>query len=155
DPWAFAAFGSVMLGHFHRSRYEEAAAAAYKAVQANPAHSINYVLLTAALAKVGRLEEASTAAARVMELHPEFRYGRQFSGARRRLQLPSARRFALRACLNSLSGRLPGCDHIVRRYRPPDPLQLELTDWLDLHGVLDFCQHPRADENLARFCLIA
>ena len=30
DPWAFAAFGSVMLGHFRRSRYEEAAAAAYK-----------------------------------------------------------------------------------------------------------------------------
>ena len=28
-------------------------------------------------------------------------------------------------------------DHIVRRQRPPDPLQLELTDWLDLHGVLD------------------
>jgi tetratricopeptide (TPR) repeat protein len=80
DPWAFAAFGSVMLGHFHRSRYEEAAAAAYKAVQSNPAHSINYVLLAAALAKVGRLEEAKTAAARVLELHPGFRYSRQFSG---------------------------------------------------------------------------
>ena len=80
DPWAFAAFGSVMLGHFRRSRYEEAATAAYKAVQANPAHSINYVLLAAALAKIGRIEEAKTAAARVMELHPGFRYSRQFSG---------------------------------------------------------------------------
>ena len=26
--------------------------------------------------------------------------------------------------------------HIIRRQRPPDPLQLELTHWLDLHGVL-------------------
>jgi adenylate cyclase len=69
-----------MLGHFHRSRYDEAAAAAYKAVQSNPAHSINYVLLAAALAKLDRLEEAKTAAARVLELHPGFRYSRQFSG---------------------------------------------------------------------------
>jgi hypothetical protein len=27
-------------------------------------------------------------------------------------------------------------------WRPPDPLQLELTDWLDLHGLLDLHQHP-------------
>jgi TolB-like protein/tetratricopeptide (TPR) repeat protein len=80
DPWAFAAFGSLMLGHFHRGRYDEAVSAAYKAVQSNPAHSINHVLLAAALAKVGRIEEAKAAAARVLELHPAFRYGRQFSG---------------------------------------------------------------------------
>jgi TolB-like protein/class 3 adenylate cyclase/tetratricopeptide (TPR) repeat protein len=80
DPWAFAAFGSLMMGHFHRGRYREAANAAYKAVQANPAHSINYVLLAAALAKTGQLEEAKAAAARVLELHPAFRYTRQFSG---------------------------------------------------------------------------
>ena len=80
DPWAFAAFGSLMLGHFHRGRYDEAVSAAYKAVQSNPAHSINHVLLAAALAKVGRMEEAKAAAARVLELHPSFRYGRQFSG---------------------------------------------------------------------------
>jgi tetratricopeptide (TPR) repeat protein len=69
-----------MLGHFYRGRYYEAVTAAYKAVQSNPAHSINHVLLAAALAKVGRIEEAKTAAARVLELHPEFQYGRQFSG---------------------------------------------------------------------------
>jgi adenylate cyclase len=80
DPWAFAAFGSLMLGHFHRGRYDEAVNAAYKAVQSNPTHSINHVLLAAALAKVGRIGEAKAAAARVLELHPAFRYGRQFSG---------------------------------------------------------------------------
>ncbi|SEF12811.1 TolB amino-terminal domain-containing protein [Rhizobiales bacterium GAS191] len=80
DPWAFAAFGSLTLGYFQRGRYDEAAKAAYKAVQSNPAHSINYVLLAAPLAKLGRLEEAKAAAARVLELQPAFRYSRQFSG---------------------------------------------------------------------------
>ena len=80
DPWAFAAFHSLILGHFHRGRYEEAANAAHKAVQSNPGHSISHMLLAAPLAKLGRLEEAKAAAARVLELQPAFRYSRQFSG---------------------------------------------------------------------------
>jgi tetratricopeptide (TPR) repeat protein len=80
DPWAFAAFHALMLGHFHRERYEEAAEAAYKAVQSNPGHSISHMLLAAALAKLGRLEESKIAAARVLELQPAFRYSRQFAG---------------------------------------------------------------------------
>jgi TolB-like protein/tetratricopeptide (TPR) repeat protein len=80
DPWAFAAFHALMLGHFLRGRYQEAVAAAYKAVQSNPAHSISYMLLAAPLAKLGRLEEAKAAAACVLELQPAFRYGRQFAG---------------------------------------------------------------------------
>jgi adenylate cyclase len=80
DPWAFAAFHSLALGHFHRGRYEEAANAAHKAVQSNPAHSISYMLLAAPLAKLGRLEEAKAAAAGILELQPAFRYGRQFAG---------------------------------------------------------------------------
>ena len=80
DPWAFAAFHSLILGHFHFGRYEEAVNAARKAVQSNPAHSISYMLLAAALVKLGRLEEAKAAAARVLELQPAFRYSRQFAG---------------------------------------------------------------------------
>jgi TolB-like protein/Tfp pilus assembly protein PilF len=80
DPWAFAAFHSLMLGHFQRGRYEEAVNAAHKAVQSNPAHSISHMLLAAALAKLGRLEEAKTAAASVLELQPAFQYRRQFAG---------------------------------------------------------------------------
>jgi hypothetical protein len=38
------------------------------------------MLLAAPLAKLGRLEEAKAAAARVLELQPAFRYRRQFSG---------------------------------------------------------------------------
>jgi TolB-like protein len=97
DPWAFAAFGSLALGHFQRGRFDESVKAAHKAVQSNPAHSINYVLLAAPLAKLGRLEEAKAAAARVLELHPAFRYSRQFSGVDCGPPLAAALGEALRA----------------------------------------------------------
>ncbi|MGE0313363.1 MAG: winged helix-turn-helix domain-containing tetratricopeptide repeat protein [Lautropia sp.] len=80
DSWAFAAFDAQALGHFHRGRFDEACVAAYRAVQANPAHSITYVQLTAALSRLGRMAEARVAAARVLELQPTFRCGRQFAG---------------------------------------------------------------------------
>jgi len=80
DPWTWSAFHSLTLGYFHLGRYEAAAKAAHKAVQFNPGHSISYMLLAAPLAKLGRLEEAKAAAARVMELQPAFRYSRQFAG---------------------------------------------------------------------------
>jgi tetratricopeptide (TPR) repeat protein len=80
DPWAFAAFDAQAMSHLLLGRYDEACRAAYKSVQANPAHSITYVQLAAALAKLGRLDEARAAAARVLELHPTFRYSRQFAG---------------------------------------------------------------------------
>jgi TolB-like protein len=97
DPWAFAAFHSLTLGHFHCGRYEEAADAAHKAVQSNPAHSISYMLLAAPLAKLGRLEESRAAAARVLELQPAFRYSRQFSGVDCAPALAAALSEALRA----------------------------------------------------------
>lgn len=80
DPWAWSACHALTLGHFHKGRYEEAAKAAHRSVQLNPAHSISYMLLVAPLAKLGRLEEAKGAAARVLELQPAFRYSRQFAG---------------------------------------------------------------------------
>jgi len=80
DSWAWAAFDAQAMSHLLRSRFEEACHAAYKSVQANPAHSITYVQLAAALAKLGRLDEARAAAARVLELQPAFRYSRQFAG---------------------------------------------------------------------------
>ena len=80
DPWAFAAFDAQAMSHLLRGRFEEAGRAAYKSVQANPAHSITYVQLAAVLAKLGRLDEARVAAVRVLELHPTFRYSRHFAG---------------------------------------------------------------------------
>jgi len=80
DSWAWAAFDAQAMSHLLRGRYEEACRAAYRSVQANPAHSITYVQLAAALARLGRLDEARAAAARVLELQPAFRYSRQFAG---------------------------------------------------------------------------
>ena len=48
-----------------------------------------------------------------------------------------------------------GADHIVRRQRPPDPLQLELANWLDLDAVLNLRQHTRTDEDLSWLGLVA
>jgi TolB-like protein len=97
DPWAFGAFHSLTLGHFHCGRYEEAANAAHRAVQFNPAHSISYMLLAAALAKLGRVEESKAAAARVLELQPGFRYSWQFSGVGCAAALAASLSEALRA----------------------------------------------------------
>ncbi len=96
DPWAFAAFHSLILGHFHRGRYEEATNAARKAVQSNPAHSISYMLLAAALAKLGRLDEAKSAAANVLKLQPAFHYRQQFAGVACTPELATALGEALR-----------------------------------------------------------
>jgi TolB-like protein/tetratricopeptide (TPR) repeat protein len=80
DQWAFAAYDAQAMGHFHVGQFEQALQAAYKSVQANPAHSITHVQLAAALAKLGRLDEAKAAAAKVLELQPNFRFSRQFAG---------------------------------------------------------------------------
>ncbi|MCP1170734.1 hypothetical protein [Ralstonia chuxiongensis] len=67
--------------HFLQDALPAAAKAAYLAVQSNPSHSINYVILIGPLVGLNRLDEARIAAARVLELHPTFRFERQFSGA--------------------------------------------------------------------------
>ena len=48
-----------------------------------------------------------------------------------------------------------GTDHVVSRQRPPDALQLELTDRLNRHGVLNLCQNPSADQDLSGLGLVA
>ena len=79
DPWRSSAFVTLALAHFHRGRFEEAAAAARKAVQSQPGFSMCHVVLAATLATLGQLEEARAAAARVLELQPPFRYGETFA----------------------------------------------------------------------------
>ena len=80
DPWVFAAYDAQAMGHFFLERYEQAAAAAYRSNLANPAHSITYVQIAAALSKLGQLDKAREAAQRVLQLQPNFRYSRQFAG---------------------------------------------------------------------------
>lgn len=97
DSWAFTAFGSQALGHYLSGRPRDAAKAAYKAVQSNPAHSINYVILIGPLVALGRLDEAKVAAAHVLELQPTFRFSRQFAGVDCAEELATKLGSALRA----------------------------------------------------------
>jgi adenylate cyclase len=80
DPYRSSAFISSSLGHYQRDQYEEAASVARKAIQSSPGFSVCYMVLAAPLAKLGRLEEAKAAAARVLELQPAFRCRQQFAG---------------------------------------------------------------------------
>ena len=77
DPLNCIAFGGIAIGHFARNRYAEAASAARKAIQVNPLFSISYMLLVAALAKLGQIDEAKAVAVRLLELQPSFSIGRQ------------------------------------------------------------------------------
>ena len=97
DPWTYGVYHALTLGHFHLGNHEEAADAARKAVQANPGFSISHMLLAAPLAKLGRLDEAKAAAARVLELQPNFRYSRQFAGVNCAPALAESMGEALRA----------------------------------------------------------
>jgi len=72
DPMAYVPSFSITLGRFQRGEYEAAAEAARDAFQINPYWSPGYILLAATHAKLGRLEEARSAAARVLELEPGY-----------------------------------------------------------------------------------
>jgi tetratricopeptide (TPR) repeat protein len=98
DPWAFAACHALALGHFHEGRFEAAAGAPYKAVHANPAHSISYMILAAMLTRLGSLDAARVAADRVMALQPVFRFSRQLAGVDCAPTLAAALGEALRVC---------------------------------------------------------
>jgi adenylate cyclase len=72
DPSSYVPGGAIALGHFQQGRYEESANAARKAIQANPGFSISHMFFTAPLVKLGRMDEAKAAAARVLALQPGF-----------------------------------------------------------------------------------
>jgi len=80
DPHRNTAFVASSLARFQLGEYEAAAAAARNAIQAAPGFSMCHLTLAAALAKLGRLEDARAAAARVLELQPTYRYSQQLAG---------------------------------------------------------------------------
>jgi TolB-like protein len=66
DSWNFVACLAIALARFQRGCYEEAASAARKGIQCNPAFSICYMALAAALAALGKLDEAKVTVARLL-----------------------------------------------------------------------------------------
>jgi len=75
DRLSYASHQALAIGHLVQARYEEAADAARHAVQVSQGFSVSHSLLAAALAKLGRLEEAKAVGARVVALHPSFSGG--------------------------------------------------------------------------------
>ena len=66
-------YHALAIAHFLRGRYDEAAHAARRSVQSIPSSSISRSVLTAALAKLGRIEEAKAVALQVLALDiPSF-----------------------------------------------------------------------------------
>jgi adenylate cyclase len=72
DRLIFAAHIGLAVGHFAKSRYEEAMSAARRAIRSNPGFSVAHWVLAASLAALGRIPEAKVAAAQVLALSPNF-----------------------------------------------------------------------------------
>src|SRR5262245_12853529 len=72
DRLAYVPQHILALAHFLRGRYEEAANHARRAVQSNPPFSVSHCVLAAALAKLGRREDAKAVAKEVLALEPSF-----------------------------------------------------------------------------------
>jgi adenylate cyclase len=76
DPMIFCPYIALAYAHFFTGRFEEAAAAAGGAAQANPGFSIPAVLRTVALVRLGRKDDAATSVRRLQELVPDFTVSR-------------------------------------------------------------------------------
>jgi TolB-like protein len=72
DRLTYVAYQALALGHFLRGGFDEAAHAARHAMHSNPNLSVSHSLLAAALAKLGRIEEAKAMASQVLALDPSF-----------------------------------------------------------------------------------
>ena len=73
DRMNYLSYHALAIAHFLRGRYDEAAHAARRSVQSIPSSSVSRSVLTAALAKLGRIEEAKAVALQVLALDiPSF-----------------------------------------------------------------------------------
>jgi adenylate cyclase len=66
------AYMAIAVAELHARRFDEAYRAASRAVEANAYFSVPQILLTVALVGLGRLEDARSAAERVLTLDPTF-----------------------------------------------------------------------------------
>jgi TolB-like protein len=73
DRLNYVAYHGLAIAHFQRGRYDEAEHAARRAVHSIPSFSVSHSLLAAALAKLGRIEEAKAMAPQILALDPSFR----------------------------------------------------------------------------------
>jgi serine/threonine protein kinase/tetratricopeptide (TPR) repeat protein len=72
DPLIYLPYLGLAYAHFFAQEWPAAADAARKASQANPRFSVPVYLLAAALTRLGRIGEAQSVSARLLELQPGF-----------------------------------------------------------------------------------
>jgi len=72
DPMSNVRHMAIAIAHFVAGRFELSAAEAHRAIQANPRFSPPYWMRTAALASLGRIDEAKIVAQRLLEVQPQF-----------------------------------------------------------------------------------
>jgi adenylate cyclase len=72
DPFLFSTFAGMSAAFIMLGRFDEAVAAAKKALSQNQTFVMTYRCLAAALAQLGRDAEARETAARLLELEPNF-----------------------------------------------------------------------------------
>jgi tetratricopeptide (TPR) repeat protein len=72
DSLRWRANHALAVAYFHSQRYSDAADAARNVIDVNPVYSIPRAFLTAALVRLGRLEEAKAMAQTVLECDPSF-----------------------------------------------------------------------------------
>ena len=75
DPMSNMRYMAIAIAHFVADRFEESATAAGRAIQANPRFSPPYWMRAAALANLGRIDEAQAAAEGLLKLEPQFTIG--------------------------------------------------------------------------------
>jgi adenylate cyclase len=75
DPMSNIRYMAIAIAHFAASRFEEAAAAASRAIQANPRFSPPYWMRAAALANLGRIDDAEAVAQQLLRVQPQFTIG--------------------------------------------------------------------------------
>ena len=80
DPFLFARFAGMSAALIDLGRFDEAVAAAKKAVLMNQRHAVAYRCLAAALAHLGREAEARETVDRLLELEPNFRISEWTAG---------------------------------------------------------------------------
>jgi adenylate cyclase len=75
DPLSNIRYMAIAIAHFVAGRFEEAASAASRAIQANPRFSPPYWMRCAALASLGRIDEAKAVAQQLLKAQPLFTIG--------------------------------------------------------------------------------
>jgi len=70
DPLIWMTYVALAYAHFAARRFEEAVAAASRAIQSNPGFSVPYILQAAALVDLGRNEDAKSVVQRLVEVQP-------------------------------------------------------------------------------------